>query len=154
MVVVTLFIFFRCFISGRTKHYINVFGEELMVENADQALSRVCQEMHLEVLEYTAAPVYMEANTKGGHEWIIELAHSPDNPQEFTQKLDQYLREINSDYDAKRHKDLALQMPQIHFCQRGTFMTWLRKNEKLGGQHKVPRLSNERKLLEEIMAEL
>src|SRR5690606_1615781 len=120
---------FRIKISGRTKHFINVFGEELMVENADQALSMVCKEMHLEVLEYTAAPVYMEANAKGGHEWIIELAHSPDNPQEFTQKLDQYLREINSDYDAKRHKDLALQMPLIHFCKRGTFMNWLRKNE-------------------------
>ena len=145
---------FRIKISGRTKHFINVFGEELMVENADQALSKVCQEMHLELLEYTAAPIYMEANAKGGHEWMIELAHSPENPQEFTQKLDQYLREINSDYDAKRQKDLALQMPLIHFCPKGTFMSWLRKNEKLGGQHKVPRLSNERKLLEEIMAEL
>lgn len=142
---------FRIKISGRTKHFINVFGEELMVENADQALAYVCEECGLELKEYTAAPVFMNAESKGGHEWIIELSSPPENPERFVQMLDSRLREINSDYDAKRQKDMALQMPRVHFCPQGIFLNWLKKKGKLGGQYKVPRLSNERKLLEEIL---
>ncbi len=142
---------FRIKISGRTKHFINVFGEELMVENADQALAYTCEKSGVELKEYTAAPIFMNSDSKGGHEWIIELTSPPENPESFIRMLDTRLREINSDYDAKRHKDMALQMPRVHFCPQGTFLKWLHKNNKLGGQHKVPRLSNERKLLEEIL---
>lgn len=142
---------FRIKISGRTKHFINAFGEELVVENADVALTRVCDETGLVFKEYTAAPIYMESAAKGGHEWAIELVEEPQNPEEFISKLDKYLREINSDYDAKRQNDLALEMPIVHFVKPGTFMTWLENKGKLGGQHKVPRLSNERNLLEEIL---
>jgi hypothetical protein len=142
---------FRIKISGRTKHFINAFGEELVVENADVALTRVCDEIGLVFKEYTAAPIYMESAAKGGHEWVIELVEEPENPEEFITKLDKYLREINSDYDAKRQNDLALEMPIVHFVKSGTFMTWLENKGKLGGQHKVPRLSNERNLLEEIL---
>lgn len=143
---------FRIKISGRTKHFINAFGEELMVENADSALARVCTEMNLKLKEYTAAPIYIESASKGGHEWAIEFVENPKNKAEFIQKLDAYLREINSDYDAKRHNDMALELPKVHFVKEGTFMKWLETKGKLGGQHKIPRLSNERALLEEILS--
>lgn len=142
---------FRIKISGRTKHFINVFGEEVVVENADTALSRVCQELNVHIKEYTAAPVFMEADSKGGHEWAIELESPVSDSALFTELLDKYLREINSDYDAKRQNDIALQMPIVHFVVQGTFMAWLEKNNKMGGQHKVPRLSNSRSFLEEIL---
>lgn len=142
---------FRIKISGRTKHFMNAFGEELMVENADIALARVCQELNVQLKDYTAAPIYMESASKGGHEWAIELNTQNVNQDQFTLLLDRYLREVNSDYDAKRQNDLALQMPIIHFMQEGSFMRWLEKKGKLGGQHKVPRLSNDRTTLEEIL---
>ncbi len=142
---------FRIRISGRTKHFINVFGEELMVENADQALACVCGECGLELKEYTAAPIFMDTDSRGGHEWIIELDSLPPDPEQFVRMLDSRLREINSDYDAKRHKNMALQMPRVHFFSERIFLKWLHKKGKMGGQNKVPRLSNERNLLEEIL---
>lgn len=143
---------FRIKISGRTKHFINVFGEELMVENADIALANACKDLNVELKEYTAAPVFMQADSKGGHEWAIELNQPLQDPVTFTRLLDSQLRKINSDYDAKRQNDIALQMPTVHFVKPGTFMTWLEMKGKLGGQHKIPRLSNERNFLEEILA--
>ena len=142
---------FRIKVSGRTKHFINVFGEELVVENADIALSKVCNDLGLQLKDYTAGPVFMGSETKGGHEWLIELAKIPENPSEFIQRLDDYLRELNSDYDAKRQNDLALLLPTVHFVKEGTFFRWLEKNGKLGGQYKVPRLSNSRAVVEEIL---
>lgn len=142
---------FRIKISGRTKHFINVFGEELMVENADIAISKVCQEMNILLKDYTAAPVYMAEDSKGGHEWIIATSEKPADPQIFIEKLDTYLRETNSDYDAKRYKDMALLLPVVHFVQEDTFINWLKDKGKFGGQNKIPRLSNDRKILEEIL---
>lgn len=142
---------YRIKISGRTKHFINVFGEELMVENADTALAKVCKDFSLSLKEYTAAPIFMDNKAKAGHEWAIELSSLPSNKADFIERFDNYLREINSDYDAKRQNNIALQMPIVHFVTEGTFMSWMDKKGKLGGQHKVPRLSNERGFLEELL---
>ncbi|PRY15050.1 GH3 auxin-responsive promoter [Pontibacter ummariensis] len=143
---------YRIKISGRTKHFINAFGEEVIVENAEVAVTQACKETGAIIYNFTAAPVYMESGKRGGHEWLIEFEKEPDSLERFTQVLDNTLREINSDYDAKREKDIALQAPIVHAVPHGTFIGWLRKKGKLGGQHKVPRLSNTREYLEEIMA--
>lgn len=142
---------FRIKISGRVKHFINAFGEELVVENADEALAKTCKAFEVQLKDYTAAPVYMEAESKGRHEWIVELDKMPSNPEGFILKLDDSLREINSDYDAKRQNNLALELLQMHFAQPGTFLKWLESKGKMGGQNKVPRLSNDRQYLEEII---
>jgi hypothetical protein len=143
---------YRFHISGRTKHFINAFGEEVIVENAEKAIEFACNETGATITNFTAAPVYFEAtDTKGAHEWIIEFQTAPDNLQEFGNLLDQQLRKINSDYDAKRHKDLALTAPIIHKAPEGLFQAWLAKRGKLGGQHKVPRLSNSREFIDEIL---
>lgn len=143
---------FRVKVSGRTKHFINAFGEELIVENAEIGIAQACQVTHAIISNFTAAPVFMQTNGKGGHEWIIEFEKMPDDLAVFTQILDQKLREINSDYDAKRYQDIALQAPLIHVAPKGTFYEWLKRRGKLGGQHKVPRLSNSREYVEEIKA--
>lgn len=143
---------FRIKISGRIKHFINTFGEEVVIENTDEAIAFTCEEFGVQLKEYTAAPIYMESGAKGGHEWVVELDKLPDNPQAFTERLDNKLREINSDYDAKRQNDIALERLKIHFAPTGTFMKWLEGKGKLGGQNKVPRLSNERDFLEEIIS--
>lgn len=142
---------YRLQISGRVKHFINAFGEEVIVDNADHAISMACEQTGAKVIEYTAAPIYIEGDAKGGHEWIVEFEKKPADVAEFTRILDRCLQQINSDYEAKRHKDLALQMPVLHVAPRGTFYRWLREKGKLGGQHKIPRLSNNRNYLEEIM---
>lgn len=142
---------YRIKISGRTKHFINAFGEEVIVENAEAAITRACDETGAIISNFTAAPVYMESGKRGGHEWLIEFEKEPDNQQYFNELLDQTLREVNSDYDAKRQKDIALQEPIIHVAPPGTFMNWLRDKGKLGGQNKIPRLSNTREYLEEMM---
>jgi hypothetical protein len=143
---------YRFRISGRTKHFINAFGEEVIVENAEAAVQYAAEETFATISNFTAAPVYFEGNgSNGAHEWIIEFQKAPDSLEDFTRLLDQRLREINSDYDAKRYKDIALKMPIVHQGPQGLFEAWLRKKGKLGGQHKVPRLSNSREFLEEIL---
>lgn len=143
---------FRLKVVGRLKHYINAFGEELIVENADNALYITCKELNAEVSEYTAAPVYFTDDENGAHEWVIEFDKEPADLQQFTEVLDRELKNNNSDYEAKRHKDIALRLPIMHTVPKGTFNQWLKNNGKLGGQHKIPRLANERKYLEEILA--
>lgn len=143
---------FRLKVVGRLKHYINAFGEELIVENADNALYTACKELNAEVSEYTAAPVYFTDDENGAHEWVIEFDKEPADLQQFTEVLDRELKNNNSDYEAKRHKDIALRLPIMHTVPKGTFNQWLKNNGKLGGQHKIPRLANERKYLEEILA--
>ena len=142
---------YRIKISGRTKHFINAFGEEVIVENAETAITKACQATDAVISNFTAAPVYMESGKRGGHEWLIEFEKEPNNLQQFTQVLDDTLREVNSDYDAKRQNDIALQEPIVHIAPHGTFMSWLRDKGKLGGQNKIPRLSNDREYLEEMM---
>lgn len=142
---------YRIKISGRTKHFINAFGEEVIVENAEVAITRACEATGAVISNFTAAPVYMESGKRGGHEWLIEFEKAPSTLQVFTKMLDETLREVNSDYDAKRQNDIALQEPIVHAAPQGTFMNWLRHKGKLGGQNKVPRLSNTREYLEEIM---
>jgi len=141
---------FRIKITGRTKHFINAFGEELMVENADIALTFAALQAGVDLKDYTAGPIYMADEAKGGHEWIVECSVVPENKEEFVNNLDAKLREVNSDYDAKRQNNIALLMPVVHFVETGTFYKWMEKRGKLGGQHKVPRLSNSREYLEEI----
>lgn len=145
---------YRVQITGRTKHFINAFGEEVIIENAEAAITRACQATEAVISDYTAAPLYMEGKNQGGHEWAIEFEKSPQNLAQFTDVLDQTLREVNSDYDAKRYKDIALKKPVIHHLPEGTFYRWLKKRGKLGGQNKVPRLSNNREYLEDILGML
>jgi hypothetical protein len=141
---------FRVKVSGRLKHYINAFGEEVIIDNTDKAVAIACNKTGAVVNEYTAAPIYFSESSNGAHEWLIEFEKEPDNIEAFTTELDAALKSINSDYEAKRHKSIALKMPVIHAIRKGIFNEWLRRKGKLGGQHKVPRLSNERNVLEEI----
>ncbi len=138
-------------VTGRLKHYMNAFGEEVMVDNTDKAIAIAAAKTNAVVNDYTAAPVYFSEGSNGTHEWLIEFDTPPQNLQQFTTELDAALKAINSDYEAKRHKNIALRMPIIHSLQKGVFKEWLRSKGKLGGQHKVPRLSNERNVLEEIL---
>lgn len=142
---------YRIKISGRTKHFINAFGEELIIENAETAITKACKETHSVIDNFTAAPIYFDEGKRGGHEWVIEFRQKPDNLETFIKILDERLREVNSDYDAKRYKDMALLPPIIHSVDEGTFYRWMEKRGKLGGQNKVPRLSNNRDHLEEIL---
>jgi hypothetical protein len=141
-------------ISGRTKHFINAFGEELIVENAEKALSEACAHTDCIVSDYTAAPVYFSEHGNGAHEWLIEFEKEPDDFQRFVQHLDESLKAINSDYEAKRYKDMALRRPIVHKLRKGTFYDWMKKRGKLGGQHKVPRLSNSRQFVDDIKSYL
>jgi hypothetical protein len=141
----------RIQITGRTKHFINAFGEELIIDNAEKGLSKACAETGAIIRDYTACPIYFEGNNAGGHEWIIEFEVKPDNLERFTDVMDQTLREINSDYDAKRYKDMALSRPKLHLAPDGTFYEWMKSRGKLGGQHKVPRLANDRGYVDEIL---
>lgn len=143
---------YRIQIAGRTKHYINAFGEELAVENADRALAQAAASCGVEVLDYTAAPVYMNQKTQGRHEWMIEFNTPPKDLKEFETLLDEHLKALNSDYEAKRYKDMTMLSPKINVAQSDLFYRWLATENKLGGQHKVPRLSNDRKLMEQLLA--
>ncbi|NBA86909.1 hypothetical protein GVN16_14145 [Emticicia sp. CRIBPO] len=142
---------FRIKVSGRTKHFINAFGEEVIIENAEKAITAAAKASEVDIKDYTAGPIYMSEGEKGGHEWVIECNTIPKSKELFIDTLDKTLREVNSDYDAKRHKDMALRLPKVHFVQPGTFYNWMNKRGKLGGQNKVPRLSNSREYLEEII---
>ena len=139
-------------VTGRLKHYMNAFGEEVMVDNTDKAIALAAAKTNAVVNDYTAAPVYFSESSNGTHEWLIEFDVPPQNLQTFTTELDAALKNINSDYEAKRYKDIALRMPIVHAAKKGIFKEWLRSKGKLGGQHKVPRLSNERNVVEEILA--
>lgn len=139
-------------IVGRTQQFINVFGEELMVSNTDEALRLVCQQHKAEIVEYTAAPIFLTEAQKGGHEWLIEFRQPPANILAFAADLDATLKQLNSDYEAKRHKDIALLPLVLHSLPTGSFQNWLKSKGKIGGQHKVPRLSNNRKYIEEILS--
>lgn len=141
---------FRIKVTGRIKHYINAFGEEVIIDNADKAIAKASKKTNALVTDYSAAPVYFTENNNGAHEWLIEFEKEPENLQQFALELDKSLREINSDYDAKRYKDIALSSPQIVILPKGTWGQWLKSKGKLGGQHKVPRLSNNRKYVDEI----
>jgi len=142
---------YRIQVTGRTKHYINVFGEELIIDNAEKALIQVCTQTQSTVSNFTAAPIFMEKNRKGAHEWIIEFEREPEDLNHFSLLLDKALQQQNSDYEAKRYKNMTLQPLQIHKARRGLFYQWLSQKGKLGGQHKVPRLSNSRTVLEELL---
>ncbi|HRO48022.1 GH3 auxin-responsive promoter family protein [Agriterribacter sp.] len=142
---------FRIKITGRLKHFINAFGEEVIVDNTDKAVSMACEKTGAIVNDYTAAPVYFSDNGNGAHEWLVEFDKEPASLDHFTFELDKALQSINSDYEAKRYKDIALHLPLLHMMPKGLFNEWLKSKGKLGGQHKVPRLSNERTLIEEIL---
>jgi hypothetical protein len=141
---------FKVNVTGRLKHFINAFGEELIVDNSDRAIAIASQKCGAIVNDYTAAPIYFSDNSNAAHEWLIEFEDAPESLLQFTYELDDALKNINSDYEAKRHKDIALRMPVIQELHKGTFNQWLKLKGKLGGQHKVPRLSNERNIIDEI----
>ena len=140
----------RIKISGRTKYYINAFGEEVIMDNAERALMSACRETNATVEEYTAGPLYMSSDSKGAHEWMIEFETPPDSLERFGEVLDSSLCSINSDYEAKRYKNITLMKPVIISLERGTFYRWMQKRGKLGGQNKIPRLANDRKYLDEL----
>lgn len=138
-------------ITGRTKHYINAFGEELIVDNAERALMAACQATNAVIAEYTAAPVFMSGNKKGSHQWLLEFEREPNNLTLFVDTLDDTLRQVNSDYDAKRFRDTTLNRPEVVLAERGTFYRWMEKRGKVGGQNKVPRLANNRQYIEQLL---
>jgi hypothetical protein len=142
---------YRIEITGRTRHFINVFGEEVIVENTDKALMIACNKTNSEIIDYTVAPVFMKDGKSGAHEWLIEFSKAPEKIQEFAIKLDEELKKLNSDYEAKRFKDMVLRFPVVQNSGVKTFHKWLKSKGKLGGQNKVPRLSNNREILEEIL---
>ena len=142
---------FRIKVTGRINQFINAFGEELIVDNTDRALAAACEKTSAVMKEYTVAPQYFTNNLTGQHQWLIEFEKSPENIEYFSNVLDEELKKLNSDYEAKRFKDLVLRQPEINTLAMGTFHNWLKKNKKLGGQHKIPRLSNDRKYVEELL---
>ena len=143
---------YKFIITGRTKFFINAFGEELIVDNAEKGLAEACAQTGAQILEYTAAPVFMDENGKCRHQWLIEFSKEPEDINTFAHILDQALQKINSDYEAKRYKDITLQPLEIIKARSGVFNDWLRQKGKLGGQHKIPRLSNKREYIEQILA--
>lgn len=142
---------YKFIISGRTKHFINAFGEELIVDNAEKGLAKACAETGAQISDYTAAPIFMDANAKCRHQWLIEFSVEPDSLEKFARILDQHLQEINSDYEAKRYKDITLQPLELVKARPNLFNDWLKAKGKLGGQHKVPRLSNSRQHIDELL---
>lgn len=142
---------FRVVVNGRIKQFINAFGEEVVVDNTDQAIRLACEDTGAVLTDYTAAPIYFSQQGNGAHEWLIEFSRPPYDLEIFTEKLDASLQSINSDYEAKRYKSIALGMPSVRALPPGLFNRWLKSKGKLGGQHKVPRLSNERNYIEEIL---
>lgn len=142
---------YRIKVTGRTKHFINVFGEELIIENTDKAINIATKKTKSEIVDYTVAPIFMEGKSKGAHEWIIEFKNPPKDLNYFGELLDNSLKSLNSDYEAKRYNNIALNKPKIQSVKQGLFYKWMERNNKLGGQHKVPRLSNSRQFLEELL---
>jgi hypothetical protein len=143
---------FKIKVSGRVKHFINAFGEEIIVDNTDKAIAQACEKTGAVVNDYTAAPVYFNDTGNGAHEWLVEFEKEPSDLNQFINELDTALKNINSDYEAKRYKDIALRLPTLKSLRKGVFAMWLKSKGKLGGQHKVPRLNNDRKYIEEILS--
>ena len=143
---------FRIKVTGRVKQFINAFGEEVIADNTDNAIAHACAYTGAVVSDYTVAPVYLTYDNRGCHEWLIEFEKEPVDLKIFTEQLDSYLRSLNSDYDAKRYKDIALKEPTVHSLPKNSFYNWLKKKGKLGGQHKVPRLSNDRMYVDDILS--
>ena len=144
---------FRIQITGRTKHFINAFGEEVVIENTDRAIEEASVQTGVKIVDYTVAPIYMcNNNSRGSHQWLIEFKDAPTNLITFGKMLDKKLRELNSDYDAKRHKNITMTSPKISVAQKGLFDKWLRNYNKVGGQHKIQRLSNDRKFIENLLS--
>ena len=142
---------YRIKVTGRTKHFINAFGEELIIENTEKALQNISRKLRFEISDYTVAPIFMEGKEKGAHEWLIEFKMPPEDLNYFSELLDNALKAINSDYEAKRYNNMTLNPPKIKMARQGLFHDWLKSKNKLGGQHKVPRLSNSRVFLEELL---
>jgi hypothetical protein len=142
---------FRFRVTGRTSHFINGFGEKMIVDHTEKAISEACSITNSAIVEYTVAPYFNLQNSNGGHEWIIEFAKEPENVENFKVALDEALKKFNSDYDVKRYQNLNIDFPRYHFVKTGTFHRWLKSKNKLGGQHKVPRLLNNREILEQIL---
>ncbi len=142
---------FKFVITGRTRHFINAFGEEVIIDNAEKALKIACERTSAAIREYTAAPVFMSTVSKGRHEWLIEFEKEPDDLEHFIELLDSSLKAVNSDYEAKRYKSLSLEIPLVHIARRDVFYDWLKKKGKLGGQHKIPRLANHRDYMDELL---
>jgi hypothetical protein len=142
---------FKIKITGRTKHFINAFGEEVIIDNAERALQIACKHTGAIINEYTAGPVFMTEKSKGAHQWIIEFEKVPDDLDYFITTLDNSLKTLNSDYEAKRHKNLTLEKPHLNVAPKGTFYNWMKSRGKIGGQNKIPRLSNNRKYLDELV---
>lgn len=143
---------YRIKVSGRTKHHINVFGEELIIENAEHALKKVCSKTDSEIVDFTAAPIFMQGKEKGAHEWLIEFKTPPKDIEKFNILLDKTLQSLNSDYEAKRYNNMTLNQPKVNIAREQLFYDWLKQKNKLGGQHKIPRLSNSRDYLNELLA--
>jgi hypothetical protein len=142
---------YKIIISGRTKHFINAFGEEVVIDNAEKALQAACQATGAIIHEYTAGPIFMDSDTKGSHQWLIEFEKQPENKQNFIDKLDTTLQSINSDYEAKRYKNITLIQPTLTIAREGLFIDWLKAKNKLGGQNKIPRLANNREYLDDLI---
>jgi hypothetical protein len=142
---------YRIKITGRTKHHINVFGEELIIENTEEALKRSCLQTGAQIKDYTVAPIFMAGKEKGAHEWIIEFRKPPAALHNFIEVLDESLKALNSDYEAKRYKNITLKLPKINIARENLFYDWLKSKNKLGGQHKIPRLSNKREYVDELL---
>jgi hypothetical protein len=142
---------YRIQVTGRTKHFINAFGEELIIENAEMALAIACQKTKSSIRDYTVAPIYIENKRNGKHQWLIEFEVQPNNLDYFIEILDNGLKSLNSDYEAKRYKNLILALLEVISLPEGTFYRWMKENNKLGGQHKVPRLSNNRNIVDQIL---
>jgi hypothetical protein len=138
-------------ITGRTKHFINAFGEVLIIDNAETALKAACEKTNASIREYSAAPIFMKTDQKGGHQWLIEFDKAPNDLQQFTNILDDTLKTVNSDYEAKRYKSMSLDIPQVIVARQGLFYEWLKQKGKLGGQNKVPRLANHREYMDELL---
>ncbi len=142
---------FRIKITGRTKHFINAFGEELIIDNAEKALKKACERTGAKIREYTAAPIFMTGKRNGGHQWLFEFAKMPDNLEHFIEILDTTLKSVNSDYEAKRYKDISLAYPVVEIARENLFYDWLKERGRLGGQNKVPRLANNREFMDRLL---
>jgi hypothetical protein len=142
---------YRIQVSGRTRSFINAFGEELIVENAERGIEAACGSTGAVVREYTAGPAYMDGDARGGHEWVIEFDRPPEDLERFITTMDETMRDLNSDYDAKRSSGMVLQRPKVHVVPDGTFHEWMKRRGKLGGHNKVPLLSNDRALLDQLL---
>lgn len=143
---------YRIEISGRIQNFINAFGEEVIIDNAEKAVKAACAATGAQVKEFMAAPVFMDGKESGAHEWVFEFSEPPQNIDEFTRELDANLQRVNSDYEAKRHKNMALKMPIVHTARKGLFYDWLKQSGKVGGQHKIPRLMNDRSIIDTVLA--